>query len=64
MQDQWFRQGHGFLVVYSIINKKSFLDVTPLRQKIERIQETNSVPMVLVCTKSTFTKAKFDLFVN
>lgn len=53
MQDQWFRQGHGFLVVYSIINKKSFLDVTPLRQKIERIQETNSVPMVLV--RSSFS---------
>lgn len=48
MQDQWFRQGQGFLVVYSVVNKKSFLEVTELRKKIERIKDSPQVPMVLV----------------
>jgi len=51
MQDQWFRQGQGFLVVYSVVNKKSFQEVTPLRQKIERIKDSKNIPMVLVGNK-------------
>lgn len=51
MQDQWFRQGQGFLVVYSVVNRKSFNEVTPLRQKIERIKDSKTVPMVLVGNK-------------
>ena len=51
MQDQWFRQGQGFLVVYSVVNKKSFLEVTELRKKIERIKDSPQVPMVLVGNK-------------
>lgn len=48
MQDQWFRQGQGFLVVYSVVNRKSFNEVTPLREKIKRIKDAKTVPMVLV----------------
>lgn len=51
MQDQWFRQGQGFLVVYSVVNRKSFNEVTPLRQKIERIKDSKNIPMVLVGNK-------------
>ena len=60
MQDQWFRQGQGFLVVYSVVNRKSFNEVTPLRQKIERIKDSKDIPMVLV---SIFFKKRF-LFNN
>jgi GTPase KRas protein len=52
MQDQWFRQGQGFLVVYSVVNRKSFNEVTPLRQKIERIKDSKDIPMVLVSIKN------------
>ena len=48
MQDQWFRQGQGFLVVYSVVNKKSFAEVAELRKKIERIKDSPQIPMVLV----------------
>ena len=48
MQDQWFRTGQGFLVVYSVINRKSFREVRPLREKIHRIKDAKKVPMVLV----------------
>ena len=48
MQDQWFRQGQGFLVVYSVVNRKSFNEVSELRKKIERIKDNPQIPMVLV----------------
>ena len=48
MQDSWFRQGQGFLVVYSVTNKKSFHEVNDLRKKIERIKDSPDIPMVLV----------------
>merc|ERR1712000_800927 len=51
MQDQWFRQGQGFLVVYSVVNKKSFAEVAELRKKIERIKDSPQIPMVLVGNK-------------
>ena len=55
MQAQWFRQGQGFLVVYSIVNKKSFTQVRKLREKIERIKDTTKIPMVLVSIYFTFS---------
>jgi len=51
MQDQWFRTGQGFLVVYSVINRKSFREVRPLREKIHRIKDAKKVPLVLVANK-------------
>eukprot|EP01094_Clydonella_sp_ATCC50884_P003677 TRINITY_DN127_c0_g1_i4.p2 TRINITY_DN127_c0_g1~~TRINITY_DN127_c0_g1_i4.p2 ORF type:complete len:207 (+),score=104.54 TRINITY_DN127_c0_g1_i4:30-623(+) len=51
MQDQWFRTGQGFLVVYSVINRKSFREVRPLRDKIHRIKDAKKVPLVLVANK-------------
>eukprot|EP01089_Gocevia_fonbrunei_P001797 TRINITY_DN116_c0_g1_i1.p1 TRINITY_DN116_c0_g1~~TRINITY_DN116_c0_g1_i1.p1 ORF type:complete len:198 (+),score=47.56 TRINITY_DN116_c0_g1_i1:140-733(+) len=51
MQDQWFRTGQGFLCVYSIISKKSFMELPALRDKILRIKESRKVPLVLVGNK-------------
>jgi len=51
MQDQWFRTGHGFVVVYSIVNKKSFSEITPLVEKIRRIKDSDRVPMILCGNK-------------
>jgi GTPase KRas protein len=51
MQDQWFRTGQGFLCVYSIISRKSFNEIPALRDKILRIKDAKSVPMVLVGNK-------------
>ncbi len=38
MQDQWFRTGEGFVLVYSIIERRSFEQILELRSKILRIQ--------------------------
>lgn len=51
MQDQWFRTGSGFYVVYSIISKKSFLELNELRNKILRIKNKKTVPIVLIGNK-------------
>jgi len=51
MQDQWFRSGQGFVVVFSLISKKSFMEVNNLVDKILRIKNTKAVPMVLAANK-------------
>lgn len=51
MQDQWFRAGQGFIIVYSIINKKSWLEVDNLRQKIHRIKDCTDIPIVICGNK-------------
>jgi hypothetical protein len=43
MQDQWMRDGHGFLLVYSITSKPTFAEVTNLRDKIIRTKDTEDV---------------------
>lgn len=51
MQDQWFRTGQGFLCVYSITSKKSFDELTSLRNKILRIKDAKEIPMVICGNK-------------
>jgi len=51
MQDQWMRDGDGFLLVYSIISKSSFEEVRLLYDKILRTKDTDKVPLVLVGNK-------------
>merc|ERR1712113_830636 len=47
MQDQWMREGKGFLLVYSIVSRQSFDEVSMLRDKILRTKDTDDVPIVL-----------------
>eukprot|EP00455_Lapot_gusevi_P047188 TRINITY_DN633_c0_g1_i1.p1 TRINITY_DN633_c0_g1~~TRINITY_DN633_c0_g1_i1.p1 ORF type:complete len:192 (+),score=88.37 TRINITY_DN633_c0_g1_i1:94-669(+) len=51
MQDQWMREGKGFLLVYNIISKTTFDEVSLLRDKILRSKDTDKVPIVLVGNK-------------
>jgi len=51
MQDQWMRDGQGFLLVYSIIDRPSFDEVTSLKEKILRTKDMDKVPIVLVGNK-------------
>jgi GTPase KRas protein len=51
MQDQWFRAGEGFLCIYSIASKRSFQDISRLRDKILRIKDSKNEPLVLVGNK-------------
>jgi len=51
MQDQWMRDGKGFLLVYNITDKTSFDNVSALRDKILRTKDAQKVPIVLVGNK-------------
>jgi len=51
MQDQWMRDGKGFLLVYNITNRATFDDISTIHDKILRTQDKDRVPMVLAGNK-------------
>merc|ERR1719323_876777 len=51
LQDQWIREGDGYLIVYSITNKNSLQEATVLKDKIVRIRDCDSFPLVLAGNK-------------
>lgn len=52
MQDQWMRDGRGFLIVYNITSAASFDEVSVLYEKILRTKDVDSVPVVLAGNKA------------
>jgi GTPase KRas protein len=51
MRDQYMRTGEGFLCVYSIDNKRSFVEIDKFREQILRVKDSEHVPMILVGNK-------------
>lgn len=51
MQDQWMREGKGFLLVYSIDSQNTFDEISVFKEKILRAKDMDKVPMVLVGNK-------------
>jgi len=51
MQDQWMREGKGFLLVYSLVLRQTFDEVQVLYEKILRCKDSEKVPIVLVGNK-------------
>lgn len=51
MRDLYIKNGQGFLLVYSIINAQTFIDIQPLRDQIQRVKGVVSSPIVLVGNK-------------
>ncbi|KAL9648703.1 hypothetical protein ABK040_003641 [Willaertia magna] len=45
------RTGQGFLLVYSIVERKSFDDITNYRDQILRVKDKEKVPMILIGNK-------------
>jgi GTPase KRas len=52
MRDVHIRSGHGFLLVYSIASRYSFDEINALRNRILRVKDEDSFPMVLVANKN------------
>ena len=52
MRDLYIKNGQGFLLIYSLLNKQTFTDLKPMRDQILRVKNSDSVPMVLVGNKS------------
>ena len=51
MRDLYIKNGQGFLLVYSIINAQTFIDVQPLRDQIARVKGGIASMIVLVGNK-------------
>ena len=56
MRDQYFRNGHGFLIVYSCTDRNSFESINNYRSKILRVKEVDNFPIVFVANKVDLVK--------
>jgi small GTP-binding protein len=45
MQDQWMREGKGFLLVFALTKRSTFDDIKVFKEKILRAKDMDSVPM-------------------
>lgn len=52
MRDQYMRAGEGFIICYSITDRRSFHEVREFKQLIYRVRRTDDTPVVLVGNKS------------
>ena len=52
MHDQWIREGHAFLILFSLDEQSTFENACKMRQKIERAKDSDAFPMVLVGNKA------------
>jgi len=51
MQEQWMRDGKGFMLVYNVTSRNTFDEVARLHEKILRTKEDERIPIVLVGNK-------------
>ena len=51
MREQYMRGGEGFLLVYSVIDRRSFLEMGRFRDTVNRVRNYDKVPIVLVGNK-------------
>lgn len=58
MREQYMRTGEGFLLVYSVIERESFNELSTFYQQILRVKDTDDVPIVLVGNKSDLTEER------
>lgn len=51
MADQWYKFGHGFLLVYSITDRPTFDAVYGFHQDVLRVKDRPYVPCVVASNK-------------
>mmetsp|Transcript_52840 Transcript_52840/g.67754 ORF Transcript_52840/g.67754 Transcript_52840/m.67754 type:complete len:185 (-) Transcript_52840:251-805(-) len=51
MHDQWIREGHAFMILFSVDEESTFDNAFAMRKKIERAKDLDTFPMVLVGNK-------------
>ena len=52
MREQYMRGGEGFLLVYSVTNKRSFAEMRRYRETVNRVRNYEHVPLIIVGNKS------------
>ncbi|KAG2374359.1 hypothetical protein C9374_010929 [Naegleria lovaniensis] len=51
LRDDYMRKGHGFLLVFSIIERSTFDELNKFRDQILRVKDKDKVPMVMIGNK-------------
>ena len=51
MRDHYYKKGHGFLVVFSVLQKSSFMSVERIIASIYRLKNAQDVPIVVAGNK-------------
>jgi Ras-related protein M-Ras len=51
MREQYMRKGDAFLLVYSVTDKSSFLNIRHFHTLILRVKDKDAYPMILVANK-------------
>ena len=52
LRNLYVKNGMGFVLVFSLASKSSFLEISELREQIVRVKESANVPLVIVGNKS------------
>lgn len=52
MRDLYIKNGQGFLLIYSLLNRQTFNDLKAIKDQIVRVKNMDTVPMILVGNKS------------
>lgn len=58
MREQYMREGEGFIVCYSITDRRSFHEAAQYRTLIERVRNRDDIPIVLVGNKGDLTQQR------
>ena len=51
MREQYMRTGEGFLLVYSITSRPSFVEIATFQQQILRVKDKDYFPVIVVGNK-------------
>lgn len=51
MRELYIKSGKGFLLVYSVTDESSLQELVALREQVQRIKDSDDVPMVLIGNK-------------
>lgn len=60
MRDQYIRVGEGFLLVFSLIDRRSLDDCIKLYRDILRMKDSTNVPMLLIGNKFDLRQMDID----
>ena len=64
MRDQYIRVGEGFLLVFSLTDRRSLDECYKLHRDILRIKDTDNVPMLLIGNKLDIRQTGMDAHVQ
>lgn len=51
MREQYMRGGEGFIMIYSVTERRSFDEMRRFKESVNRVRNSEEVPIVLIGNK-------------